>query len=244
MQPSNGTAGGSTSRVVEPTGAVAAVDVPLLQAAAARANTTVAAPATNLLRRGSRIVRTLGLRVVDADKGRMRSGAGAGRCEIMVSTSVSRRRDGCWWSAGTDGLRIRMGCGSGAEHSAHVRTRPVGPAPNLFCHTPSTMSTRCRPPKGGATPGFPSGNRRFTWTSHDAQLSAGRPYDHGDGNHLATGPIVTKWLWRAAVVAVVAGIAARVVGRLTGPSSGAGQWVPPIGGDTWPPVPVKDTRPT
>lgn len=52
-----------------------------------------------------------------------------------------------------------------------------------------------------------------------------------------------RWLWRGLVVALVAGVTARVVSHLTDPASAGGQILPAVGGDTWPPVPVKDVRP-
>jgi len=48
---------------------------------------------------------------------------------------------------------------------------------------------------------------------------------------------VTRWLTRMVLLALVGAVVARVLRTVRG---GAGDGlVPPIGGDTWPPVPVK-----
>lgn len=50
------------------------------------------------------------------------------------------------------------------------------------------------------------------------------------------------WIRRLLVLALVAGVVSAVV-RAFAPEDADGGLVPPIGGDTWPPVPVKDARP-
>ena len=50
-----------------------------------------------------------------------------------------------------------------------------------------------------------------------------------------------KWIRRGFVLALLAAFATAVV-RALGPGPGRDAIVPAIGGDTWPPVPVKDVR--
>jgi len=53
----------------------------------------------------------------------------------------------------------------------------------------------------------------------------------------------SPWIRRGIVLAVVVALVAVVARRSRGGGTGGGLF-PPIGGDTWPPVPVKDLRPT
>jgi hypothetical protein len=54
---------------------------------------------------------------------------------------------------------------------------------------------------------------------------------------------ILRWTFRALVLAAAVGGLLRLVGRLTGPGGAAGPAFPSIGGDTWPPVPVKQPQP-
>jgi len=54
---------------------------------------------------------------------------------------------------------------------------------------------------------------------------------------------ILRWTFRALVLALAVGGFIRLVGRLTGPAGSTGSVLPTIGGDTWPPVPVKEARP-
>ena len=49
------------------------------------------------------------------------------------------------------------------------------------------------------------------------------------------------WIRRGLLIALLAAIGLAVA-RALGPDGPEGGLVPTIGGDTWPPVPVKDTR--
>ena len=48
---------------------------------------------------------------------------------------------------------------------------------------------------------------------------------------------------RVLVLVLLLAVAALVGRKLAGPGTATGSFVPAIGGDTWPPVPVKDVRP-
>ncbi|HEY5109724.1 MAG TPA: hypothetical protein VII96_08980 [Acidimicrobiales bacterium] len=52
-----------------------------------------------------------------------------------------------------------------------------------------------------------------------------------------------SWIRRGLLVALLAAVAV-VVARALGSGGADGGLLPAIGGDTWPPVPVKDARPT
>jgi hypothetical protein len=56
---------------------------------------------------------------------------------------------------------------------------------------------------------------------------------------------ILRWTCRALVVASAVGGLTWLIVRRTGPLGNArlGALLPDIGGDTWPPVPVKDHRP-
>ena len=52
----------------------------------------------------------------------------------------------------------------------------------------------------------------------------------------------TPWIRRGLVLALLAALAVAVA-RVLAPEPGDDGVLPAIGGDTWPPVPVKDVRP-
>ena len=52
----------------------------------------------------------------------------------------------------------------------------------------------------------------------------------------------TPWIRRGLVLALLAALVVAVA-RALAPGHGDGGVLPAIGGDTWPPVPVKDVRP-
>ena len=52
---------------------------------------------------------------------------------------------------------------------------------------------------------------------------------------------VSGFLGRAVIVTVAVAAVARIVHHLTAPSGGSAV-LPPVTGDTWPPVPVKSSR--
>jgi hypothetical protein len=52
----------------------------------------------------------------------------------------------------------------------------------------------------------------------------------------------SRWVRRGVVLAVVATALALAARKWGDPGSGDLELVPTIGGDTWPPVPVKDSR--
>jgi len=104
-----------------------------------------------------------------------------------------------------------------------------------FSHIRPALSTRDRRPSTGSTLGTRSGNRRFIWASPVQDRSRVGTY-HG-------GMTILRWTFRALVLALAVGGFIRLVGRLTGPAGSTGSVLPTIGGDTWPPVPVKEARP-
>jgi hypothetical protein len=55
---------------------------------------------------------------------------------------------------------------------------------------------------------------------------------------------ILRWTLRALILAVAVGGFIRLFARLTGPAGITDSVFSPIGGDTWPPVPVKDARPS
>lgn len=52
----------------------------------------------------------------------------------------------------------------------------------------------------------------------------------------------SRWIRRILVLALLLAVGTWVTRRLTAPGGPADACIPPIGGDTWPPVPVKDVR--
>jgi len=52
----------------------------------------------------------------------------------------------------------------------------------------------------------------------------------------------SRWIRRVLVFALLLAVATWVAKMLTSPGGPAEAFIPPIGGDTWPPVPVKDVR--
>jgi len=64
----------------------------------------------------------------------------------------------------------------------------------------------------------------------------------GSGRTVVSVRRAPSWIPRLVVLALVAGVASALARALRPEDAGHGL-VPSIGGDTWPPVPVKDSRP-
>jgi len=54
---------------------------------------------------------------------------------------------------------------------------------------------------------------------------------------------ILRWTCRLLVLALAVGGLIRLISRRTGSTGATDSLFPTIGGDTWPPVPVKDSRP-
>jgi hypothetical protein len=102
--------------------------------------------------------------------------------------------------------------------------------PSVILATPT-----CRRESRSGSRSSAARNRRFIWASPEEDRRRSGPYD---GRMK-----ILRWTCRALVLAVAVGGSIRLIARRTGPPTNTGWLFPPIGGDTWPPVPVKDARP-